>query len=240
VKTSCRPARELETGRNSSNSLTESEEECSPCQQSQWSAGTIILRKQSPNQPVLLVPEDEPADMTCEMEKPLIRAAQAGDLAAFDTLYLNTRETMLRWARRMAPSQDAEDLIHDSYTLALRSITRFRGDCRFASWLYRILVNEVAEQRRRMQHHTYAELIDEPVDSHYGLPDRQIGIADLLHNLQSRDRRMLVRRVQGYSGREIAAQFNISPTAVRVRLHRSREVIRSAMKAAPQRVAKQY
>ncbi|MFB3106886.1 MAG: RNA polymerase sigma factor [Pseudomonadales bacterium] len=71
-----------------------------------------------------------------------IRRTQNGDHEAFGVLWKRhspkVRAIVNRFVQRSA---DAEDLTQDVFLKAFVALPRFRGDCQFFSWLYRIAFN---------------------------------------------------------------------------------------------------
>jgi RNA polymerase sigma-70 factor (ECF subfamily) len=53
----------------------------------------------------------------------------------------------------------AEDFAHDALAIILRDLDRFRGESRFTTWAYRIVINLMADEARRRtwRHHTLPE-----------------------------------------------------------------------------------
>jgi RNA polymerase sigma-70 factor (ECF subfamily) len=83
-----------------------------------------------------------------EME--LIREAQAGSRAAFDTLVRQYEQQVLRLALHLTGSEhDAEDIFQEAFLKAYRYIGNFRFECSFYTWIYRIVTNLCLDQMRR-------------------------------------------------------------------------------------------
>jgi RNA polymerase sigma-70 factor (ECF subfamily) len=83
-----------------------------------------------------------------EME--LIREAQRGSRAAFDTLVRQYEHQVLRLALHLTGSEhDAEDIYQEAFLKAYRYIGNFRFECSFYTWIYRIVTNLCLDQLRR-------------------------------------------------------------------------------------------
>jgi RNA polymerase sigma-70 factor (ECF subfamily) len=83
-----------------------------------------------------------------EME--LIREAQAGSRAAFDTLVRQYEQQVLRLALHLTGSEhDAEDIYQEAFLKAYRYLGNFRFECSFYTWIYRIVTNLCLDQMRR-------------------------------------------------------------------------------------------
>ena len=83
-------------------------------------------------------------------ESQLIRAAQAGDRAAFDELVRAYDQSVLRLAMNMLRSpEDARDVFQETFLRVYRNLGNFRFDCSFHTWIYRIATNLCLDQLRR-------------------------------------------------------------------------------------------
>ena len=83
-------------------------------------------------------------------ELSLIRRAQEGDRAAFDTLIRLYDQNVLRLARQVVGSpEEARDLYQEAFLKVYRSIRQFRSEARFSTWLYRVVMNVCLDHLRR-------------------------------------------------------------------------------------------
>jgi RNA polymerase sigma-70 factor (ECF subfamily) len=83
-------------------------------------------------------------------EMDLIREAQNGSRAAFDTLVRQYERQVLRLALHLTGSEhDAEDIYQEAFLKAFRYIGNFRFECSFYTWIYRIVTNLCLDQMRR-------------------------------------------------------------------------------------------
>ena len=82
----------------------------------------------------------------------LIRRAQQGDTAAFEELVRNYDRSVLRLTMRLTDStEDAQDIYQDTFIRAYRNIGKFRFECSFYTWIYRIAVNLCSDYLRRKE-----------------------------------------------------------------------------------------
>lgn len=73
----------------------------------------------------------------------LVDAVKNGDTDSFARLVAKYRESVIRICRGYVGSyEDAEDLAQEIFVELFRSISKFRGDSRFSTWLYRLAVNK--------------------------------------------------------------------------------------------------
>ena len=83
-------------------------------------------------------------------EAALIRAAQAGDQDAFEQLVRVYDQSVLRLAMNLLRSpEDARDVYQEAFLRVYRNLDKFRFDCSFHTWLYRIVTNLCLDQMRR-------------------------------------------------------------------------------------------
>src|SRR5246500_5777370 len=82
----------------------------------------------------------------------LIRAAQRGDRAAFETLVRQYDQAVLRVALHLTGSDaDARDIYQEAFLKAYRHIGNFRFECSFYTWIYRIVTNLCLDHLRKRQ-----------------------------------------------------------------------------------------
>lgn len=83
-------------------------------------------------------------------ERVLIRRAQGGDRAAFDDLVRLYDRNVLHIALQIVRSPDeAQDLYQEAFLKVYRSLSRFRFEARFSTWLYRVVTNVCLDHLRR-------------------------------------------------------------------------------------------
>ena len=72
------------------------------------------------------------------------------DVSAFGGLIAEHERCVAGLAYRLLGWRaDVEDVVQDVFVAALENLPRFRGECRLATWLYRITVNQCRRQRRK-------------------------------------------------------------------------------------------
>jgi RNA polymerase sigma-70 factor (ECF subfamily) len=85
-------------------------------------------------------------------ERALVAEAQAGSRAAFEQLVRRYDHDVLRLALNlMKRPQDARDVYQEAFLKVYRNLHRFRFECSFYTWLYRIVTNVCLDQLRRRQ-----------------------------------------------------------------------------------------
>ena len=176
-----------------------------------------------------------------EAEKRLIKAAQRGDLNAFNLLILRYQNFLFGIAFRMLHDEDATaDAVQEALISAFRKFNTFRGGS-LRSWLARVVVNACYDEMRhkRRQHSIPLEQFNsagEEIESGYWLVDPSVGpeehfdayeldlaVRDSLHTLPPMYRTVLVLvDIEGLSYEEAAAAAGIPVGTVKSRLARAR------------------
>ena len=88
--------------------------------------------------------------MTDVTDEQLVDAARGGDEHAFSELFTRHHGRLLMLALRYRlTAQDAEDAVQLTMMKAWQGLGGFRGESRFATWITRVLMNEVFQSQRK-------------------------------------------------------------------------------------------
>jgi RNA polymerase sigma-70 factor, ECF subfamily len=80
----------------------------------------------------------------------LIREAQQGNTAAFEDLVRQYDRAVLRLAIHLTGSQeDGQDIFQEAFLRAYTNLDRFRFECSFYTWIYRIVTNLCLDHLRK-------------------------------------------------------------------------------------------
>jgi len=83
-------------------------------------------------------------------EAGIIREAQGGSRAAFEELVRRYDRQVLRLAMNLTRgTEDARDLYQESFLKVYKNLDRFRFQCSFYTWLYRVVTNVCLDHLRR-------------------------------------------------------------------------------------------
>jgi RNA polymerase sigma-70 factor (ECF subfamily) len=109
-------------------------------------------------------------------EAALIRAAQAGDQSAFERLVRTYDHAVLRLGMNLLRSpEDARDVYQEAFLRVYRNLDRFRFDCTFQTWLYRIVTNLCLDQLRKRKIRREESGVRQTAD---GVRDRMDSVAE--------------------------------------------------------------
>ena len=99
-----------------------------------------------------MVPEGEEDNMetTVLSDEVLIVKARQGDRDAFGTLVLRYQAQAILIAQSVLRNLElAKDASQNAFAKAYFGLSRFRGDAKFKTWLFRIVVNEAKDTYRK-------------------------------------------------------------------------------------------
>jgi RNA polymerase sigma-70 factor, ECF subfamily len=161
----------------------------------------------------------------------LVRAAQNGDVDAFEELVRRYQTSIYRVALRMLGSRaDAQDAVQETFVRAWRALPRFRHDSAISTWLYRIVTRRALD---RIASRRSTGTLDE-VEVEAG-PDpaqaaehqeRLRAIRRAIAKLPPDQRAAIVlREFEGLSYQEVAQVLGASVPAIKTRIHRARLTI---------------
>jgi RNA polymerase sigma-70 factor (ECF subfamily) len=178
-------------------------------------------------------PVDPPAPVSAESTR--IRAAQAGDARAFRQMYeMHVGRVHALCLRLTGETGWAEELTQDVFVRVWERLASFRGESSFATWLYRLAMNEVLmairSTRRREQR---VEPRGEPPDAPSGLARESEAAIDLeraIAALPEGCRTVFVLHdVEGLRHEEIAQLTGTAVGTSKAHLFRARRLLREAL-----------
>ncbi len=180
-----------------------------------------------------------------EIDQQLVERAQRGDKQAFELLVIKYQRKLARLLSQfIRDAAEVEDVTQETFIKAYRSLSSFRGDSAFYTWLYRIGINAaknflVAQKRRasttsngidiedaeNFEEASQLRELDTPESE---LMSKQIAqtVHQTLHELPEELRTAItLREIEGLSYEEIANAMNCPTGTVRSRIFRAREAI---------------
>jgi RNA polymerase sigma-70 factor, ECF subfamily len=146
--------------------------------------------------------------------------------------------------------QDAEDLVQETFLNVFKYLKDFRYETKFKNWLYKIASSVCIKKKRKSKFAPDRELsLDEflpPDEAHVAtaLPDwAHAPLKKLLNNELSETLKkatlslpekyrvvILLRDMEGFNTEETAQILNVTPSNVKVRLHRARLFLKEKLK----------
>lgn len=178
--------------------------------------------------------------MSMEDERRVIRAVLAGDADRFEELVRACEGGVWRLCRRMLGNdEDAMDASQEAFFRAYRGLDSFRGDSRFATWLYRLASNICLDMLRKRAAAPVTEddgrldALSDPAPSPQEALERKdlrAAVDRAIMTLPPEFREALVLRdVNGLRYDEIAAVTGLEPGTVKSRICRARKKLAAAL-----------
>ena len=114
-------------------------------------------------------------DISTATDEVLVKAAQKGDMAAFEELVARHRDKIYARAFSMLRNEDdATDLSQEAWVKGWQRLHQFQGDSSFATWMTRIVINLCLDQLRKNKR-VKSESIDE-MNKETGGVERQMPV----------------------------------------------------------------
>jgi len=188
-------------------------------------------------------------EAVCEAE--LIARLRAGDGDAFEELIRTFGGRLLSVARRFVRNDsDAQDIVQAAYLCAFRSLHQFEGNCQIATWLHRIVVNQalmaLRTRRRKPEEsidgmlpafqddgHHVEQFADwsAPADVLLERQETRAVVRACIERLPANYREvLLLRDIEELTTQDVAQMLDLTPTAVKVRLHRARQALSTLLR----------
>lgn len=184
---------------------------------------------------------------TTSDEHRLIERFKQGDADAMEEIISRYEDALYNFGLRMCgQKQDAEDIIQDTFLSAFRYLESFREETSLKNWLYKIAANACFRMRRKKKCEPDYELSLEDLLPEDGAAGRfeipnwaedpsenllrselKAVIQEAVHELPPMYRMVFnLRDMEGFSTEETATIMDITPQAVKTRLHRARLFLR--------------
>ncbi len=146
----------------------------------------------------------------------------------FEAVYEKYSDMLYRIAlSHLLSKEDAEDVVHDIFIKYLNNTFHFFSEEHEKAWFIRVTVNECHDHARRRKVRSHAPL-DEALavfeEAGTGEVTREVLLLDSIYKTP-----ILLHYYEGYSIEEIARTLRISVSAVKMRLSRAREMLKSVI-----------
>ena len=168
----------------------------------------------------------------------LVAASKGGDQDAFAQLVQRYQRRVFNLVYRMLQQyEEANETTQETFLAAWQGLPGFRGDARFATWLYRIAYNcslKQLEQRRRdkaLQAALEAEQDNAKLeDTELDVRDRQALVREHLSHLPAKYRIVLIlRHLQDMTYEEMAEILTMPIGTIKTHLFRARNLLKERL-----------
>jgi len=166
----------------------------------------------------------------------LIRQVLAGDVDAYEGVVRRYQDRLYWMAYKLLGNHDdACDVAQEAFIRAYRRLDRFDLGRRFYTWIYRIAFNLSVDRLRERSRAGRSPLLSEFVDAgdapDAGLLGEELRreVRETLSELPAHYRALLLLRdVEGQTGKAISVASGVGHATVRWRIHRARKLFRAA------------
>ncbi len=189
-------------------------------------------------------------DDRASSEAALVERLRRGDDAAYGQLVRDYGGRLFAVANRLLRNDDdARDAVQDGFIAAFRAIGRFEGGSQISTWLHRIVVNaalmKLRSRRRKLEESLDDLLPTFTEDGHHAQHNTEWSLSPL-DAAERGDTRALVREcidrlpetyrtvllmrdIEELDTEETAKMLGITENAVKIRLHRARQSLRTLL-----------
>lgn len=165
-----------------------------------------------------------------------------GDANAFTVLVDRYKDLVFTLALRMMKhTEEAEEAAQDTFIKAYKSLSKFKGDSKFSTWIYKVAYNTCLDRLKKNKRQQYTVEINEYTEYQVKTLDNALdqieakekeqAIQDCLALLPSEDSFLLtLYYFEELSLEEISKIVGLKPNNVKVKLFRSRKKLATILK----------
>ncbi len=169
-----------------------------------------------------------------------VARAASGDRHAFEQVYRTHLNHVYSLCVRMTGDRTrAEELTQDVFVRAWEKLPLFRGESAFSTWLHRLTVNVVLNERRedgRERSRTASsdnedeEIAAPAASSAQPMHAEKVDLERAIAKLPKGARRVFVLHdVEGFTHEEIGTMLGVTAGGCKAQLHRARLLLREAL-----------
>ena len=179
-------------------------------------------------------------------ESEIINRILSGEKELFEILVKRNNQKLYRVIRGYLKDEaEIEDIMQDSYVKAFSKLHQFKLESSFSTWLIRIGINEslarIKENGKRYHHTEQSDypgntILEIPDNRHLNPQDKMLRneAKQILENtIDSLDRKYktvyIMKEVEEMSLNEISVVLDLTVANVKVRLHRSKEMLKAKL-----------
>ncbi|MGZ3623253.1 MAG: RNA polymerase sigma factor [Ktedonobacteraceae bacterium] len=175
----------------------------------------------------------------------LVKASQEGDQEAFASLVQRHQRRVFNMVLRMLQDyEEASEITQEAFLAAWLGLPSFRGEARFATWLYRIAYNSALKQLQRHKRERYLraaieaeqilEVVNKKAEDILELRARQAIVREQLEKLPTKYRIVLIlRHLQEMTYEEMADILSLPIGTIKTHLFRARHLLKEHVLAQP-------
>ena len=162
-------------------------------------------------------------------------AAQGGHGGAYRRLLGEISEWLERYFQRRLPPGDVDDAVQETLLAIHRRRHTYDPRYPLGPWLAAIAKNKWVDQLRSLSRRPVGELSEDmPVEDHEAAVISSSVLASLLEQLSpAQARAILLVKVQGFSVEDASRQSGLSPSAVKMNIHRGLARLTSIIEKTP-------
>ncbi|MFT5210944.1 MAG: RNA polymerase sigma-70 factor (ECF subfamily) [Flavobacterium sp.] len=158
----------------------------------------------------------------------LIARALEGSERAWLAIVKKYEKRLFNYSLRMSGNrEDAMDILQDVLISVYRNLKSYRGDGKFAAWLFRIASFRCIDYFRKRSFHTSIDDLELPEETGYDKPDLNLSstqsnrdITELMSKLPLDQRQVVeLKYFQSFTFDEISGQLGISTNTAKTRLY---------------------
>lgn len=186
-----------------------------------------------------------------EDEERLLKAAAAGDQTAFSEIVSAYERLVYNTVKsKVLSAEDAMDISQEVFLKIWRALPNWRGECRFATWVYKVCINASLDFLRRAPERTEPlngypdadgdehplEIADDSVcsspEGKLEQSETTLAVRRAIAKLPDDQRQVVVLRdIEGYSYEEIAEMLSLGIGTVKSRINRARCRLKAVLEA---------
>ena len=180
--------------------------------------------------------------MNRDTDQYYIDKTMQGDTQAFGVLVERYQDFIFTIVLRILKiKEEAEEVAQDAFIKAYESLSSFRGESKFSSWLYSIAYRKALDRLRKNKKYQASELLEEVTEGNFEI------IENALEYLQDRERKQIIQDCilqlpeedaaiitfyyfEDQSVKEIAIITGLSEDNIKIKLYRSRKKLFTLLK----------
>jgi RNA polymerase sigma-70 factor (ECF subfamily) len=180
-------------------------------------------------------------------ERILVELLKKGDEAAFKTIVDTWQNMVFNTALGIVQNaEDAEDIAQEVFVQVLQSVSSFKGESKFSTWLYRITVTKSLDhERRKKRKKRFAfvrsifgeqnEVLVNPPDFHHpgvildNKEDASVLFQAIAELPESQRIAFTLNKVEGLSYQEVSDVMKTTVSSVESLMHRAKNNLKKKL-----------